>query len=389
MTFTEPVAAATDPSGEIDPLFGRYRLALGRSWKVVLAVALLVGALAAFGVGRTVSRGSARVTLDPTVAGLLETVGLADALEDVPSLAELRDLAATTDEPEGVDVGTTLGESLVVNVAADSDDRVTEVLQALVASMDELTLARRQEFAASLREAIDSDRALLEDRLEQVDGDLAAAANQAVRDSVLSDRQRVADSLTLANRRLAALGLFEANQQATVVSYDPVTASSTRITWFVAGFLLAGLAGVAVVLVRAHGDRRVWSRQDAAALRVGPVLPILPTGGPEQTVAAASIGRAATVGGTTPLLVPVGGPVADDVALQLNGVIPTSATAPITTLHQELIGDPRPVLLVAAVGRTRGDDLVRASDYVATLGGEVSGVVLGGVSERELRRTDG
>lgn len=384
---TESIPRTVDPSGEPDPLFGRYRLALGRSWKWILGASLVIGLVAALLLGKSSATAVARVGIDQTVVGLLEPVDLDENLADVPELSELRDLAASYDEPDGVTVLTDLSSSgLTVSVVAETADEAQTIATSLVEQMNARTVERRQAFVASLRATISSDQQLLESRLEEIDEGIAGLpADTAVSDAVLNNRQSVADDLNLASRRLAALDLYDENDRTTIVAFDQVRTSNGRMLWFVAGTLLAAAIGSAWVIVRAHGDRRVWSRRDVAALRLAPVLPLLPTSGDEVEVAAASIRRAA--GDRDALLIPVG--AADAVVRQLAEVLPDAVATEPGRLHVSMDDGGHRAILVGAIGATRLDDLVRTAEYVESLGGEVTSVVIGGVSERELRRADG
>ena len=147
------------------------------------------------------------------------------------------------------------------------------------------------------------------------------------------------------------------------------------------------MAGLVLVLVRAHLDRRIWTRSDVVGRGIGPVLPVVPDDGDERDVALAGVAQVSSGTERSVDVVAVDQrslPLAATVATAING----AALARTIDGLVPASGTPGAVWVVGSVGASSTDDLVRIVEYVDALGFELAGVVLGGVGAQGARRAN-
>jgi len=374
-------------NGDPDPFFTRYRAALVRSWVPVLAVALATGLLLALLVGGGQATVSAEIDPDRSVDGVLASADLVDAVEDVPRASEMRSAVRAFDEPDGVDILVDGTDSVSVVISAPDETSASVALDELVAMLDQFVADRRATAATALARAVDADRERLEERLAEIDRDLVES-DGPIRDIYLFERNGLSDDLAATQSTLIGLETWQDSEARLVVARDTATTGNSRLMWGVVGFVLGGLAAVTAVLVRAHFDRRVWTRSDARALGIAAVPPVLPTDGASRALQLAALSAVAGRDGAPALVLAVDD-AGTDVAAQVAGALGTERARAASLREVTSVDVGEPVVLVAAVGATEQSDLVRAAELMTELGAPVVALVLGGVTERAARRADG
>jgi hypothetical protein len=265
------------------------------------------------------------------------------------------------------------------------DSRAVRTLDERIARLD----GALRSLATEYRTGLDQRESELAVRLEALEDRLEQVPSQAVE---LGRRQRavrlLSELLVITEQRLRQEELREALSFATIQVIDPPFVRF-RPVWprkrlGAAVGLLLGLGAAAMAIVFAEAsDGRIRTAADLEAAAEAPVL-----GAP---VLSASM---AGGGGLRPVLpegsILVGCRASDDLAartLRVLGLPEDAATRPVDDPSDAAVvaARGRPVIVVAAVGRSGRDDLRRSVDWLKRAGTEVVGV-LGAVESTRDRK---
>jgi hypothetical protein len=385
------LSSAHDQYGEIDVDPSRYSWALRRAALPILAAAIAAGLAASAVLGSSQTQQVTRLVVQPDQE-VLGSTGLDDAFEEMPTAVEANEFitgAALVDtELEATSLVDPAAEDVIsLTMIADSPAQADTDTGSIISQLNAWITERRTVAAAPLLQVVDAQSADANSRLDVLDTEIASLNGQdALRDAYLAERSDLNSALRLLDRQRLALQAYgSANDHVEVVGTDSTTRNS-RVLWLILGLFLGALLAALAVIVRAHGDRSVRTRSDLRAATGGPVLSVIPSGGPQVIPAQSSLLAAAQRLGSErrALLVPVdGGKPSQNVSVETvaNGFEVYS------TMTGSPTADGSQAVVVAAWGKTHADDVALTCQNLRAMNCDIVGCVLVDVPEKELRRS--
>ena len=386
-------SAAVDQYGQTDLEPNRYLWALRRALLLLVGAGLVGGLLLAVLVGEPATTTTTRLLINDASTTLassrLESAGFAGLPSRIGVTEFLNSWAPLeSDFTVGAVEDVTNSQMIILTVTGPSDTKTAEPTSQLLSATESWIGERRAEAAAPVLAVLQREMVSTKARLAELDVEIRALdSSEALRDAYLAERADLTEQRRLAESQRDSLTRYGESSGSVVVLDTAAASTDSRVLWFIVGAVLGALLGAVVVIVRAHTDRRVRCVSELAAVSGSAPLPLVPAKGPERESAmiAVSTAVARLAEGAKVLLVPAD----DDHAYACAEAL--IARDPIFTLYSPrdaatTIPAGSMAVIVAASGRTHGDDVARTRAYLRALDCVVVGAVLDGVATNDMRR---